>query len=232
MELSPTSFALLGLLAVRPWTTYELAHQARRSLRFFFPRAERHLYSEAKRLADNGFADRTITLTGKRRTTAYTITISGRQALREWLAQEPSAPSLEAEVLVRTFFADSGSRDDLLRALETTREQARISQAELAEMAQSSLDDVAPFPARASVGALSMRFVADFQSLIEQWATWAHTEVETWEDSAGRNWPGARLVFSSVAHRPAPDHEVGGVPSDRRQAGTTAAVPRRRSAGA
>ena len=49
-SLSPTSFALLGLLALRPWTTYELANQTKRSLRFFFPRAERPLYAEAKRL--------------------------------------------------------------------------------------------------------------------------------------------------------------------------------------
>jgi DNA-binding PadR family transcriptional regulator len=198
-NLSPTSFALLGLLAVRSWTTYELAHQARRSLRFFFPRAERQMYNEAKRLADNGLARTDVTLTGKRRTTAYTITPAGRRALRKWLTSPPAAPALEAEVLVRTFFADSGSREDLLQALETTREQARVAQAELADMAQAGLDGGAPFPDRASVGALSMRFVADFHGLIEQWATWAHTEVETWEDSAGRGWPGARDVFSAVA---------------------------------
>ena len=29
MELTPTSFALLGLLVIRPWTTYELAHQTK-----------------------------------------------------------------------------------------------------------------------------------------------------------------------------------------------------------
>jgi DNA-binding PadR family transcriptional regulator len=201
MESSPTSFALLGLLAVRSWTTYELAHQARRSLRFFFPRAERQMYTEAKRLADTGLARADVTLTGRRRTTAYTITPAGRRALREWLASQPVAPSLEAEVLVRTFFADSGSRDDLLRALETTRDQARAAQAELAEMAQAGLDGVAPFPDRAAVGALSMRFVADFQSLIEQWANWALTEVQTWEDSTGRNWRGSRDVFGDVVRK-------------------------------
>ncbi len=38
-----TSHALLGLLAVRDWTTYELAKQVKRSLSWFWPRAERKL---------------------------------------------------------------------------------------------------------------------------------------------------------------------------------------------
>jgi len=32
-RLSTTSFAVLGLLALRPWTTYELAHEMQRSVR-------------------------------------------------------------------------------------------------------------------------------------------------------------------------------------------------------
>ena len=39
-----TSQTVLGLLALRPWTTYELAKQVQRSLGWFWPRAERKLY--------------------------------------------------------------------------------------------------------------------------------------------------------------------------------------------
>jgi PadR family transcriptional regulator AphA len=41
-----TSYAVLGLLSVRSWTTYELAKQVQRSLNWFWPRAERKLYDE------------------------------------------------------------------------------------------------------------------------------------------------------------------------------------------
>ena len=54
--LSPTSHALLGLLAIQPWSTYELAKQVERSLGWFWPRAERKVYDEAKRLVRNGHA--------------------------------------------------------------------------------------------------------------------------------------------------------------------------------
>ncbi len=199
MELSSTSYALLGLLAVRAWTTYELANQTKRSLRFFFPRAERHLYAEAKRLADAGLARSEEAFTGRRRSTTYAITPAGRRALQKWLRTEPAPPVLEAEVLLRTFFADSGRREDLLAALETARQQAIAAQGELAAMARQSLDGEAPFPERASVGALGLRFVTDFHRLVEQWAGWASDEVATWTHADGRGWDGARAVNADVA---------------------------------
>ena len=199
MEPSPTSFALLGLLSVRPWTTYELAQQLTRSLRWFFPRAERHLYTEVKRLADAGLASAEVGFTGKRRSTTYAITPAGRQALRDWLQTPPAPPALEAEVVVRAFFAESGRRQDLVAALDTARRQAIEAQQELAAMAQARLDGAAPFPERTAMGALSMRFVADLHRLMEEWATWAAAEVATWKHADGRDWDGALAVFADVA---------------------------------
>jgi DNA-binding PadR family transcriptional regulator len=199
MKQSSTSFALLGLLAVRPWTTYELANQTQRSLRFFFPRAERHLYAEIKRLADAGLARSETTFTGKRRTTTYSITPAGRKALREWLRTEPAPPVLEAEVLLRSFYAENGRQQDLLASLTVARDQAVAAQRELATMAQSQVDGEAPFPERAAVGALGLRFVTDFHRLVESWAEWAAAEVATWERPDGRDWDGVRTVNEDVA---------------------------------
>ena len=54
--LTTTSYAILGLLAVRPWSTYELTRQMDRSLGRFWPRAESKLYEEPKKLAAQGLA--------------------------------------------------------------------------------------------------------------------------------------------------------------------------------
>ena len=43
-RLTTTSYAILGLLAIKPWTTYELAQQMDRSLRRIWPRAKSKLY--------------------------------------------------------------------------------------------------------------------------------------------------------------------------------------------
>jgi DNA-binding PadR family transcriptional regulator len=199
MQLTPTSFALLGLLSIRPWTTYELAVQTKRSLRFFFPRAERHLYAEAKRLTEAGLARTEVAFTGKRRSTTYVITPAGREALEAWLGTEPAPPVLEAEVLLRSFYADSGRPEDLLAALEVARQQAVAAQRDLAAMAQATLDGESAFPERTAVGALGLRFVTDFHRLLEQWATWAAGEVATWEHADGRDWEGAMATIADVA---------------------------------
>ena len=204
MSLSPTSHALLGLLSLRAWTTYELTQQARRSLRFLFPRAERHLYAEAKRLAVAGLARTEESYTGKRKSRTYSITPAGRKALREWLRTPPEALVLEAEVLLRSFFGDLGRQQDLLAALESARDQAVDAQRELAALAESAVDGTAPFPDRNAVGALTMRFVTDFHRMIEERSAWAATEVATWDDASGRNWAASSEIYADIASRNRP----------------------------
>src|SRR6188768_4017130 len=101
-----TGYAILGLLALQPWTTYELAQQVRRSLNWFWPRAERKLYDEPKRLVAAGLATATEEFTGRRRRTVYEITDPGRHALADWLAAEAAPPIWESEAMVKVFFAD------------------------------------------------------------------------------------------------------------------------------
>ena len=123
-DRTTTSYAVLGLLAIRPWTTYELAKQVQRSLRWFWPRAERKLYDEPKRLADDGLATATREHTGKRGRTVYTITEAGRAALRDWLGEPFAPPTTEFEGMVKVFFADAGSRQQLLATIERIEAQA------------------------------------------------------------------------------------------------------------
>ena len=54
--LTTTSYAILGLLAVKPWTTHELVRQVDRTLRRFWPRASSKLYEEPKKLVAHGLA--------------------------------------------------------------------------------------------------------------------------------------------------------------------------------
>ena len=70
-QLSPTSVAILGLLSIQPFTTYELAQQMERTLSWFWPRAASMIYEEPKKLVTAGLATSQITFTGKRRSTVY-----------------------------------------------------------------------------------------------------------------------------------------------------------------
>src|SRR3712207_3005910 len=118
-----TSFAILGLLSVRDWTTYELAQQVRRSLRWFWPRTERKIYDEPKRLAADGLATATREYTGQRPRTVYGITAAGREELQRWLDLPPAPRTVEFEGMLKLFFADAGSLEQLdARSEEHTSE--------------------------------------------------------------------------------------------------------------
>src|SRR5919202_1105626 len=118
-QLTTTSYAILGLLALRPWSTYELAQQMGRSMRLWWPRAESRVYEEPKRLVRLGLAAGRDEGVGRRPRTVYSITPAGRAALRDWLGT-PSAPfRMEFEAMLKVFFADQGSKEDLRANIES-----------------------------------------------------------------------------------------------------------------
>lgn len=174
--MTTTSYALLGLLALRPWTTYELAQQVRRSLAWFWPRTERKLYDEPKRLVAEGFATAREEFTGRRRRTVYEITPEGRAALRAWLTEPSTPPSHEDEAMVRVFFADGGDLDALRATLAAMEDGARGRLARLIAMEEGADQ----FPERRHISALAMRLQQDHERATLAWAAWARAEVDGW----------------------------------------------------
>ena len=180
---STTSHAILGLLSLRPWTTYELAKQVQRSLGWFWPRAERKLYDEAKRLAAAGLAKSEREMTGARASTVYTVTRRGRAALRRWLDEPPAPPTLEFEGMVKVFFADGGSLEQLRATLSSIAETAEVRLAELASKVDEMTVDDVPFAERVHLNALSLRFILDHERAIATWARWALEETAGWRST-------------------------------------------------
>jgi DNA-binding PadR family transcriptional regulator len=174
--MTTTGYALLGLLALRPWTTYELAQQVRRSLAWFWPRTERKLYDEPKRLVAAGYATAREEFTGRRKRTVYEITDAGRAALRGWLAEPSLPPSVENEAMVRVFFADGGDLASLQTTLAAMEDGARERLTRLAAMEEGDY----PFPERRHITALAMRLQQDQERTTLEWATWARAEVARW----------------------------------------------------
>src|SRR4030095_9901223 len=89
--LTTTSHAVLAQLAVRPWSTYELARQRVRYFRYVCPRPESAIYREVKRLAAMGLVAAKREYVGKRPRTVYSITEAGRPGPRRGPGS-PTAP--------------------------------------------------------------------------------------------------------------------------------------------
>ena len=179
-ELTTTSYAILGLLAIQPWSTYELARQMRRNLHYFWPRAESNLYAEPKRLVDGGFAEARSEPVGKRRRTVYSITPRGRRALERWLGEPAAESRLESETLVKAMFAPHGSKEDLLGHLRRLLDELEAKQQDLRAIFLEYLDGADPFPERAHVNVLCYRLIWDQTGAAASWAAWAIDLVERW----------------------------------------------------
>jgi DNA-binding PadR family transcriptional regulator len=197
-DLSTTSYALLGLLAIQPWTTYELAQHMGRSVGRLWPRAVSKLYEEPKKLVHHGLATATAERVGRRPRTVYTITPKGRRALRAWLAKPGKGPSLEFEALLKVFFAENGTKQDTLAALASISAWARADRAEHIDVARVYAAGDGPFPQRAAMLALTGKFLVDFNEMVARWAAWAMSVVERWPDDPRMAEP-ERSVFEEVA---------------------------------
>ena len=143
-KTSATTYGLLGLLAVRSWTGYELTQQLQRSLRYVWSASEGHLYREQAHLVELGWATVKDEAAGGRTRKRYTITPDGREGLSDWLATEPGEPHFEIEGVLRLFYGDQGTTDDLTASMKSTARSARIMLDEMTTIANDYLAEGGP----------------------------------------------------------------------------------------
>jgi PadR family transcriptional regulator, regulatory protein AphA len=199
-RLTTSSYAILGLLALRPWTTYELAKQMAVSLRNFWPRAESKLYEEPKKLVAYGLAEVRTEHVGRRPRSVYEITPAGREALRAWLDEPGAMASLEFESLVKVFFAEQGTKAQLVATLRRIAEEQRRRAAVDAEWARRYAAGDTAFPERVAVLSLVGPLQAELNRTILRWAEDALETVTGWPDDL-RTAPPAPGAFEAVARR-------------------------------
>jgi PadR family transcriptional regulator AphA len=182
--LTTTSYAILGMLAIQPWSTYALTQQMRRTLGQIWPRAESNVYAEPKRLVDAGLATAQIERVGRRARTVYTITPRGEEALRHWLGTASASSRFESETLVKVVFSPSGSKEALLANLRHFAGEAAAELAFWRTVGEEYLRGEGRFPERVHVNALIFRWYWDHAETMSRWAEWAISEVESWPDTA------------------------------------------------
>ena len=188
-DLTTTSYAILGLLSVRSWSTYELAEQMQRAVGLFWPRAESGIYREPKKLEAHGLARSTTEFVGQRQRTRYTITAKGRKALANWIPTAGAGPVVEFEQLVKVFFAEQATKDDLLTTLAGVQAWVEDRAAATSGIPQEYLEGRGGFPQRLPWLILVGRFLDDIEQAVDRWATWAIGVVEAWPDDLGQAEP-------------------------------------------
>ena len=115
VKLTPTSYVVLGMVAMRGTTTsYDLKRALSHSVGYFWPFPHAQLYSEPKRLVELDLLSVSTETDGRRRQT-YTITDSGMKELRAWLA-EPTNEQMQVRDVaeMKLFFGEFAQPEDML----------------------------------------------------------------------------------------------------------------------
>jgi PadR family transcriptional regulator AphA len=179
-QLSPTSSAILGLLSIQPFTTYELAQQMDRTLSWFWPRAASMIYEEPKKLVSAGLATSRVTFTGKRRSTMYEITDAGRAALRDWLDTPAGGMRMEFEAMLKVAFADAGDVTQLHATVREIRADAEARLAEILDRSTQYATTGGPFPDRLPIAAITGKLLMAQYEAVVRWAQWAEDAIGEW----------------------------------------------------
>lgn len=219
--LTTTSYAILGVLALRPWSAYDLTGYMRTSaVRTLWPRTESRLYAEPKNLVAHGLASAMKEYTGKRGRTVYSITAAGRRALADWLGEPAAPPQTEDEALLKVFLADFGSIADLRATVRRAAEALRDQIASSHEVADRFATDQPLFPGRVHVTAVTATYaVRGMRQRFEQ-LRWIEEYVRDWEDTKldeEKGTTGASIHRERLAELHELEQEIeaflGGVPS-------------------
>lgn len=198
-KLSTTSYAILGLLALRDWTTYELAQQMERGIGRMWAASPSMVYAEPKHLVAQGYATMTETPVGRRPRSRYSITDAGRAVLVAWLDATPAGPALQFEGLLKVLFADQGRDSTNTDVLAAIGSWAADAHAAASTRAQGYLDDDyipgVDLADRSVIVAQTLGFLAEFYDLLERWTSWA-TVLATSIDGPDA----ARDAFTKIAN--------------------------------
>jgi DNA-binding PadR family transcriptional regulator len=181
MELSATGKVILGMLAARPRSGYEIKQLVDSSARFFWAASYGQIYPELKKLEKAGLITGGDSSTGARQRTTFELTAEGRRAAREWIEEPPEVLEMRDEGLLKLFFAGA---IDPKRAAEVARERATISRtkaAQLRAIAQQIERTGSPegIDAEADAGSLTvLRYGIEMSEWTAEWFERAADDLE------------------------------------------------------
>jgi DNA-binding PadR family transcriptional regulator len=143
-RLSVTECCVLGLLADREQSGYDLNKFAQRSVGLIYAPAKSRIYAVLPRLLERGFVRRRAIAQERRPDKhIYRITAAGRASLADWL-NDTSRPQSRPLLLLKVFFGAEADPDALAEQLRNRREQV-AAELEMLEEIESTL-----IPARES----------------------------------------------------------------------------------
>jgi PadR family transcriptional regulator AphA len=187
IKLNTTDYAILGLLARKPWSAYELTQYMRiSSIRAIWPRAESRLYESPKKLVKLGLASSVNESNGKKPRTVYTISEEGRIELDIWLHVAGKTLIIEYEAMLKLLFGDIDKSNQQQQMLSTIERQVNDSCQEL-ENAFSGLqvlESIEVSPARYAQNLLINSYIKEMTLAQKKWLAFAKDFQQQWDNNS------------------------------------------------
>jgi DNA-binding PadR family transcriptional regulator len=148
-SLSATARVILALLKLGPLTGYDIKQTTDVSTRYFWRASYGQIYPELRRLEQDGLVTAKEEPRGGRRRRVYRLTPKGESALSDWLRSENDQFEMRDEGLLRLFFGDLVSGEELLALVrrrrawyERSRNEFQALAAEFGERLEPPSDEV------------------------------------------------------------------------------------------
>ncbi len=171
--------ALLGLLADRPGSGWDLLKRFESSLAFVWPATQSQLYTELGKMADDGLVQ--VTAAGARNRKEYSITDTGRTELTHWLVDVAPERNRRNDALLRVFFLWAVDPGAAVTYLEREADAYRQFHDVLAGVRDGVQWDDSEFD---RFGRLALEHGLRVTKATEDWARWAASEVAADASSA------------------------------------------------
>jgi PadR family transcriptional regulator AphA len=164
-------YALLGLLAARPMSGYEIAKLFDGELRNVWAAKHSQIYPELARLSEAGLIRQSAS--GARNRKTYSITAAGKTALRKWLLDTEPDRSYRHEAMLRVAFLWLLDPEQAADYLQREEEFHRAQLAVFKEVHR-----IRPSGPAQRAQHLASEWGLRFERALAEWARWARLRVE------------------------------------------------------
>ena len=145
MDLTNTSYLLLGMVALGPMSGYDIKQMADGSTRHFWQISYGQIYPELKALEKAGMVQAAGAARGSRRRTVHQLTAAGTEALTDWISDAAVTPvELRDEMLLKLFFSDSVATEDRIQLARNMARRHRDAAGGLAAQEPPRLETPCP----------------------------------------------------------------------------------------
>ncbi|MEV4437395.1 PadR family transcriptional regulator [Streptomyces sp. NPDC049577] len=174
--------AMLGLLAERPASGYDLMKRFETSLANVWPATQSQVYGELAKLSKAGLLE--VSSEGPRGRKEYAITEEGLAELRHWLIETEPERIRRSDTLLRVFFLNLLTPVEALAYLTTEAERAAGRYAALKKLEESIEWDDDPL---AVYGRLALEYGLRSTATHEEWARWAAEQIKERQGSGSED---------------------------------------------